>query len=368
MNIDGLLSLILSFGVGRPFYRFSNVDGKAWLMPARNMRVAMELYQPSGRNGKMVKRLFPWLQGIDFVRRVIHTETLRCDLNNEVRHLLEQLFGEKQIEFSIFCGTPSIHQKMTMQVNKEKRILGYCKFTESKEVAELFRGEVQVLNELERAGINGIPQCLYCGNLKEGIWLFVQSTVKSRRSKVLHEWTSLHESFLERLYQGTKKRVRFEESDYYHTLTDLKNHLEWLSQEVEKEQIVAAYHCLMEHWQGQTVDFVVYHADFTPWNMFAEGNDLFVFDWEYAKRSYPPQLDRYHFFTQTAIFERHWGAKEIIQYMQSEKGYWIDSCTYIAYLMDMIARFTIRERGRVQGGMTLSMKLWSDLLLHLNKQ
>ena len=36
---------------GEVFYRLMNGDGKVWLMPARNMRVAMNLYQPSGIKG-----------------------------------------------------------------------------------------------------------------------------------------------------------------------------------------------------------------------------------------------------------------------------------------------------------------------------
>lgn len=35
------------------------------------------------------------------------------------------------------------------------------------------------------------------------------------------------------------------------------------------------------------VEYGVYHADFTPWNMSVEEGQLFVFDWEYASLTYP---------------------------------------------------------------------------------
>lgn len=52
MQVDSILERFLIKGTGKHLYRFSNADGKTWLMPAHNMQVAMNLYQPSGRNGK----------------------------------------------------------------------------------------------------------------------------------------------------------------------------------------------------------------------------------------------------------------------------------------------------------------------------
>ena len=115
------------------------------------------------------------------------------------------------------------------------------------------------------------------------------------------------------------------------------------------------------------VEFGAYHADFTPWNMFEEKGKLFVFDWEYAQMTYPPMLDRYHFFTQTAIFEKHWQEDEIMEYIQCAKGNWINAEAYILYLLDIIARFTIREKGKVSGDVAHTMNIWIELLKQLNK-
>ena len=115
------------------------------------------------------------------------------------------------------------------------------------------------------------------------------------------------------------------------------------------------------------MEFSTYHADFTPWNMFAEKNRLFVFDWEYACMTYPPMLDHYHFFTQTAIFEKHWQEKEIIAFLQSPDANWVNRERYILYLLDIISRFTVREKGTVEGNIAHSMKIWNDLLVYLNK-
>lgn len=52
MQVDSILERFLIEGTGKHLYRFSNADGKTWLMPAHNMQVAMNLYQPAAEMEK----------------------------------------------------------------------------------------------------------------------------------------------------------------------------------------------------------------------------------------------------------------------------------------------------------------------------
>ncbi len=362
MSIENVMDRIIECGTGTTYYHIKNAEGKEWVMPARHMRTALELYQPSGRNGKLLKRWLPWGHRIPIVRRVAHARQITCRLSNELMSLLEKTFGTGELEFAVFCGTPSVHQKVTMQVSKEDEILGYCKLTDNDEVAALFRKETETLRWLADKGLEGAPLAIYCGKLTCGVYLFIQTTVKTRRSVVMHEWGPLHEEFMQRLCEATKTTLPYEQTDYYQTMKRLAEHLEWLPKEVDRNGMRRAYALVNERWNGRKVEFAAYHADFTPWNMFAEGKRLFVFDWEYCRRSYPPGMDRYHYFTQTALFERHWTTREIVAYMQSAKGDWMDRTLYRAYLVDIIARFTLRERGNVSKEMARRMKQWYELL------
>ncbi|MGN0282539.1 MAG: hypothetical protein ACI4B3_09600, partial [Prevotella sp.] len=338
-----------------------------WIMPARHLRTAMELYQPSGSKGKLLKRWFPLLHQMPLVRRAIHVETMLCRLNDELLQVLERAFNTNDLEFAIFCGTPCVHQKITMQISKENKILGYCKISDNDEIAALFDKEAQLLKELQKKGIKNIPECLYYGGVDNGTTLFVQSTEKSLNSEVVHDWDDMHEQFLTNMRDATTQYLKFEDSDYFQTLKVFEKHYDWLPVEVDKEMVRKAIEDTCCRWRGKEVAFSAYHADFTPWNMFVEKGDLFVFDWEYARMTYPPMLDKYHFFTQTAIFERHWKAVDIIRYIGSDEGKWVDADDYMAYLIEIIARFTIREKGNVNGDIAMSMKLWNELLSFLDK-
>jgi hypothetical protein len=334
-------------------------------MPVRRLKTAMNLYQPSGMKGKLLKCLFPYLHWNSAVRRILQAEAFHCALRNDIYQLLCRVFGVEKLVFSVFGGTPSVHQKITIQLTAGNRILGYCKLSDNDETISLFHGETRILKTLRDRRVMDIPQCLFCGRLQDGTGIFIQSTMKTNNSKTVHKWTKLQEQFLANMYEKTKQELLFEDTDYYQMLLALKQHLEWLPDNIDKNIVELSIYQVMSAFCGKKVEFSAYHADFTPWNMFVERNRLFVFDFEYARMTCPPKLDRYHFFSQTAIFERHWSANEILEYIQSDAGKWINKQMYIFYLLDVMSRFTMREKGNIEGDVAKSLTIWSSLLKHL---
>lgn len=360
--MKNIINNILDFTSGEKFYRFGNADGKYWIVPAKGMRTALNLYQPSGIKGKMVKVLLPCLHQLAPVRKAIKAETINCSLESELHGLLCRIFGVQDIEFAIFEGTPSVHQKITMQLSQGSKILGYCKLSDSNEIKTLFEKEYDILERLCQCGVTGIPAPLYCGTLSSGTHIFVQSTKKSASSRVIHEWEGMHDEFTRMLQEKTKVVLPFEKSEYYNTITELEQHLDWLPTNIDRNVVAKAIENIKESYCGKETEFCAYHGDFTPWNMFANSNELFVFDFEYAAMSYPAGLDRYHFFTQTAVFERHWGMDEISRYMESNAGKWMDKELYAMYLLDVISRFTMRENGKVTADAATPFLLWGKIL------
>lgn len=353
---------LLKIGTGERFLSFTNADGKTWYIPERNAKTALCLYQPSGWKGKLLKRHLNILQCFEVLGRILHVEKTRCELAQDFKALLCSLYNVADIEFSVFLGTPSVHQKTTIQLSSGKKILGYCKVTDKKEVAELFNREAETLKRLQNNGIEGIPQCLFSGEWKDGVYLFSQTTEKTPHSTVPHQWSDSQDAFLKELHEKTKRKIVFEGSDLYRSLMSLKEHSDWLPDAKAKETVVNAIEKVLEENGGKTVEYSVYHGDFTPWNMFIESGNLFVFDWEYSKALYPPFLDRYHYFMQTAIFERHKDAKEIISMIHSDAAQWMSQESLRYYLLDIISRFTVRERGVYSGDVERMMNIWLKVM------
>ena len=342
------------------------------------------------------------------VRRMLKIEVVEHVLEEELKRVIGSAFGVGGFEYSVFEGTLSVHRKTTIQVWKGERILGYVKVTRSEEVGRLFEREESFLkyvnsqqstlnrqpsgfdlsftddksrrDDITQTGVRtpgrgitptinpeGVTESLpeaVALRLESGSWILIQSTRKTLRSKVVHEWGALQEIFLKRLYEATAKEMAWEESDVAQALRDLREHMDWLPVGVDGDVVARRIDAVMERMVGKRVRYGAYHGDFTPWNMFVEGGELFVFDWEYAGRWYPMGLDRYHFWMQTAVFEKHWGVAELKRYMGSDEGKWIDGEMLEMYVLDVMSKYVMREGKRVTelgmfgvwGGMMMSVR------------
>lgn len=370
-SIQNLVDQILSKEGNTAFYTFANADGKQWIMPKRNMQTAMNLYQPSGIKGKAMKRWFPYLHHIGLVKAKLKVTSNKYKLQRGLSKLLCEVFGREDIEFALFCGTPSAHQKTTIQISAGTTILGYCKITDKEEVVKLFCHEQHLLNTLERKGVKQIPQCLFCDNLTDKSTVFVQSTVKSNRSVVKHDWTNAHWAFLTHLHNRTKQTLLFHQTDFARSLTSLTESLMYLPA-TEVHIILTAIRKVQAYYDDSMVEFSAYHADFTPWNMFFEKGKLFVFDFEYAKMSYPPFLDRFHYFTQCCIFEKGWKEEQIFEAYQSLKKemepYMINpDMGYLCYLLEIVTLYLDRDNGMCANGANSNFNIWISLIDKLTK-
>lgn len=369
MENDNLVSLLLN-QKGSDFFMLKNVEGKWWLMPRRNIITAIQLYQPSTIKGKILKSYFPFLSRYKIVRKLSGIKTFKLELNKLLLIKLKYLFNCEGIEFSVFGGTPSSHQKITMQIYKGSKILGYCKFSDKKELKNIFKQEEEILNFLQKKGVDQIPSCLFSGNFHNNIDFFVQTTQKTNSSIQPNKWLTYHEEFLNQLHNKTKQNILFENSDFYNSLRLLKINLGILKKQ-HNDLILSSVNFLENYYKMKEVNFSVCHGDFTPWNMIIESKKLFVFDFEYAKKTFPPFLDRYHFYTQVCIHENKWNAEEIqhnylnkseVIFKHSKKSDFL----FISYLLSIISLYLEREKHNFYK--LHETTIWIELLSLLSKK
>lgn len=351
------------------FISFSNADGKRWIMPAKGMGVAMCLYQPSSAKGRLAKRLLPMLWRIKSIRRAMHAETMFLTLKPEILSRLCLCLGvdKDRLQWSLFCGTPCVHQKPTMQIADGNEILGYAKFSDNADITALFVKEAEMLDWLGSKGVSGIPRCLFYGDTGNGATMFLQSTTKTPKSTANHSWTGLETGFLHHLHERTRCSMPLKDTDFFHDILFLKNAT--LPRETAST-ITDTADNIIRHYESQpTCDWSAYHGDFTPWNTYIEQGKLHAFDFEYARRSYPPHLDFFHFITQTAIFEQHLPPDAIISKLFAEHNstarlLGIDNPAHLyrCYLLAIISQYLQREHGNIGTGLTAKIAFWCQLL------
>lgn len=359
------------------YLHIENSDGKVWLLPEDELKTALCLYQPSSAKGKLLKILLPIINRFGRVTVPLYNRVglkhIVYSVEKEIECYLEELFcGDDQIRYAMFLGTPSVHQKTTIQVFSKRNIYGYCKIANNPAIYSIFKHEEQVLRYLHEHGINNVPQCISCKELAPRQYSFVQTTTKTIKSTVHHELSVNEIEFLTELAKKTAVRKKYEQTDFFQSVNRLKEGLPVLIQNGYDVCFVErAVDRIEEYYKKQPV-FCVCHRDFTPWNMFYNSKELFVFDFEYACFEYPPYLDAIHFVVQTAIFEKKLNADQILQEYKTicEKGVLKDvfedeEMAFLGYLVDIISLYVDREKKSFSGDVKKSMNIWMDLCKEL---
>lgn len=315
------------------------------------MSVGMQLYQPLAWKGRLLKRWFPLISNFDslgLVRNVLHIEEVECPISVNLATTLQEVFKNKDIEYSVFNGTPCAHQKKTIQVYEGSKILGYCKVSRNSELITLFQREDRYLCWLKACGVSGVPECICCKEIEDGTWIFVQTTVKSNSSTVNYKLNELELNFLKNLSEKTIVKCAFEETEMYQGIksideTSMRNDI----------AVVKGLTAIQDYYHDkENCVFSAYHSDFTPWNMFSEGNELFVFDWEYAGRTYMPYLDLIHFIIQTGIFSGNMNAPKLYNRLFKDNNELLNRhfknprIAVLCYLLDVMAKYAKRDEGK----------------------
>jgi thiamine kinase-like enzyme len=244
--------------------------------------------------------------------------------------------------------------------------MGYCKISCNKEVKILLGNEEKMLKHLKEKGIIGIPICYLNDQYEKKVNILIQSTSKTARSRIIHILTPIHWEFLMRLNSRTKQILNFKNSDFFNSIHLLKTNLSFLSN-FDVEIVISTILEIETKYAGIDVEFSVCHADFTPWNMFLEKGELFVFDWEYAVFTCPPYLDAFHFFTQTHIYVKHSDSEKIYRSFIIEKRIFEKHITdpvfvYKNYLLFIISFYVERDKGEFSSEISRNISIWTKLL------
>lgn len=356
------------------YIKIHNNGGKVWLLPEYDLRRGLLLYQPSSIRGRVLKNCLPLGLKIPMLRRlvkkIIKTEDCVLEIESKIDEIIRIVFGKENIVYSCFLGTPSKHQKRTIQIATSNGIVGYCKVTSNSEVARLFVQEKKILDTLDECDVANVPKCLHCGELDDGTTVFVQDTKKGYNSKVVRKLTDIHFEFLRDLANKTKCQCEYGLSDYYLMLRKFERNIGVLGkmgydERVFRKSILCVERELKDHsW------FSIYHGDFTPWNTFREKGHLFAFDFEYAKETYPPYLDLFHFFTQSLVFEKGMTAEKIFNMFEAKIIKKSNSqlfsniyCAYLQYLIHIVAFYIERDQEEMKEDDLRCVSIWYQIMV-----
>ncbi|MCD7763656.1 MAG: hypothetical protein LUI14_10775 [Lachnospiraceae bacterium] len=322
------------------YVTFSNHDGKQWSIPQADSGIALEIYEPSGIKGKILKSFFPVMSKSKSLIAFINGQYTSINVSSEMSAILESFYG-REFCVSIFWGTPCVDQKITVQIYKAETILGYCKIGFTENVFNLFKNEKTILDYLNKKMVKNVPQCLALNELQDGARMFVQTTQKKSGAKVDHRFGTRQKCFLKMLFACTKQKLHYEESDFSRSLIFLKNNI-YLLQPKYRNIILDMIDSINGRLANTIVEWGVCHRDFTPWNTCNINSELFVFDFEYAYKTGPYGIDRWHFYVQSLYFEKKYSIRQIANHFMRHFSDEQNDNEFKQYLLDIISLYIQR--------------------------
>ncbi|MBQ6816125.1 MAG: hypothetical protein IJP26_02695 [Clostridia bacterium] len=320
------------------YIAFSNNKGKKWSVHKNNISTSLKLYEPMHLKGRFFKLLLPIFYKIGLLKYFLNYEENSVVLSEKLMTFLESYYG-KNFEFSVFWGTPCIDSKITIQIFKNNKILGYCKVGKNNRVKNLFYLEKDKLKFLKEKNFDYAPDCLDVVPLNNNEYAFLQTTNKKKNYKTPKKFGKSHYRFLLDLFNKTNKSILFEETDFYSSLNFLQKNINLIDEKF-RENVNSNLTDIMNLYANKIVNWGLVHRDFTPWNTYFNNGKLFAFDFEYALFNAPGFIDKWHFIFQTNIFKNKLNNKKLIKKVKKLKFY--NSLEIKIYLLDIISLYLTR--------------------------
>lgn len=306
-------------------------ENKIWIFNEDCLKYSKHLYHPNRISGKIIKKCLKVivLFGFPFIKEVNISDYMNIYIDKYIKREYPDGIA------SLYLGTPCVHQKATVQLINPAGTV-YIKYSKSRRVGELFENERNMLNYLKKYGVENVPDCIDFGN--DSIFYIVQTGLAEYHEKAI--WTNAHEKFINELFKKTKQVVPFEKTDFYQSIWELENKLNnnyfWFGKILQK-----SIELVVDEYKGKDVEFGVCHRDFTPWNMSAK-KAVYVYDWEYAKITYPKGIDYFHFFTRTFFLKNQSIECLWKKYKKSRKYNGENNFIFMEYLLDFSSLYIQR--------------------------
>lgn len=374
-RIYHVLSAIIdeSKGCNYSFCYMRNSSGKEWLFDDSSIKTVkwgLNIYEPQAIKGKVIKELLPYLYSLFEQKDILGIKKINLKISLDFLKLISDTYRVDigKIHINLFLGTPSVHQKIVMQIDDGAKILGYVKLSDNEDVIESFRKETDCLKTLKSKGVQNISDALFWGRIKN-VGIFAQSSQKNKHAFSDPTLNKVVINFVRELMKKTKTKVRWEDSDYYKLISIEEADLSRLPN--NKILLMNAIELIKESHKEEVVVLYAAHGDFTPWNSFYNRkNDLYVFDFEYSMESCTAYYDLYHWFVSDCIFRLHYGYEQIVDaFEKSIIRRYVKNAEqlFVLYLLGIICFYLKRDGENKSDDNQRNIEIWIKLLEHYGR-
>lgn len=312
---------------------------KIYILEINRCPFSMEIFHPITLKAKIFVRILKLLKYLKLAHLLSNIQRVDLVTSESIKNIIDESIEVSKYSYSLFLGTHSQDRKIVIMFYNKIGVYGYGKLSISKNSVKLIHNEHNILRKLNYLEFKNIPAVLnFISN--DNYSFLIQSNIKKHRSRMSNKFNQNHIFFLNKMFNTTKKNIVFEKTDYFLMLSEL---LQLTSNIVVAESVME----IIEDNRGKIVEYALCHRDFAPWNIHVNKDYISVYDFEYARMTYPKYIDYFHFFTQFHLLIKGLTSAEIYQefiYRKKELSFILNTeNVFMMYLLDMI--FLYLNRG-----------------------
>lgn len=240
-----------------------------------------------------------------------------------LKSFLSKVMDNDGIDIVLYTGANGYYyQKFTAQIMERKRgTIAYAKIASSGQARKRVEDESRALKELEALTLSRMkaPRSIFYGAMEgTGDAVLVQTPPPPGFSEIERGFDERHALALSELFEKTRSGVKG--SAVLKKLDESLKRIESARKGRKRlfDAVESGLSKLRPTLEGKELRFGLSHGDFTPWNIYLKGEEMFVFDWELAKIR-APLWDVYNFIVHSEhlIFGKN--AKEIFALLKGER-------------------------------------------------
>lgn len=284
----------------KDYYFINNPDKTMrWIFPS-NLKKAtfLNFYNTSSFKAKILSVLLKTAYAFN-LRKIVRSGSFKV-------YYKESLKIESNLEhiphdgYSLFTGTVGPNRKFVVEVNSNGITTHFAKWAISSASQTLISNELISIDKIKKLNLNymATPNCLSSKDLLMSVF----ENVKPNEIVSTNGLTDIHLKALVELYEKT---ITYNLSG----ITTFREHLITTIYSLKPDERIVDSDNIIELLR-KSLDILEFdspipcsmaHFDFTPWNMYATSDKLYVYDWELSDKMAPILFDVFHYIFQKNI-------------------------------------------------------------------
>lgn len=222
--------------------------------------------------------------------------------------------------YSIFLGTPGFQRSCLLAIFNKSKLSQFLKIPVSNESEELLIKENQAITKAKQLNIEEvvIPEAIY---INEEKFLFTENVNNAKRKKV-NRFEYLHANVVAQYLKKSCTWEKLKETAFWKELNQDIQVLRFNEAEEISSLAELSHQLVLSINDSQKVLTHFAHGDFTPWNILADKQKLFVYDWELSQAQAPAFYDLFHFHYQKGILVDRSSLVEIRKQIDYAFDFW----------------------------------------------